>query len=94
MKPSQTLIANPVVVLREEADDWAILFNPDTSEAVGINPVGVQTWKLINGRKKMADILGLLETRFQNVPESAAEEVASFLDELERMGFVATEPVG
>jgi hypothetical protein len=27
-------IANPVVVLREKFDDWAILFNPDTAGAV------------------------------------------------------------
>lgn len=38
-------IVNPIVVLREEFDDWAILFNPDTDAAVGINPVGVGAWK-------------------------------------------------
>jgi len=25
-------IANPIVLLREEFDDWAILFNPDTAD--------------------------------------------------------------
>ncbi len=30
----------PVADLREEFDDWAVLFNPDTAQAVGINPVG------------------------------------------------------
>jgi hypothetical protein len=26
-------IANPLIVLREEFDDWAILFDPDTGSA-------------------------------------------------------------
>jgi hypothetical protein len=46
-------IANPTVVLREEFDDWAILFNPDTAEAVGTNPVGVAVWKLMDGRRNL-----------------------------------------
>jgi len=29
-------IPNPFVVLREEFDDWAILFNPDNARAVGL----------------------------------------------------------
>ena len=46
-------IANPVCVLREEFDDWAVLFNPDTADAVGINPVGVAVWKLMDGRRDL-----------------------------------------
>ena len=30
-------IANPLIVLREEFDDWAILFDPDTGDAFGLN---------------------------------------------------------
>ncbi len=33
-------VANPSVVLREEFDNRAILFDPDTGDAFGINPVG------------------------------------------------------
>lgn len=94
MISSATPVANPVVVLREEADDWAILFNPDTSEAVGINPVGVQAWKAVDGRKTAAQIAASVRTRFRNVPDGADEEIAGFLDELARLGFVAAEPPG
>ena len=34
-------IANPLAVLREEFDNWAILFDPATGNAFGLNPVGV-----------------------------------------------------
>ncbi len=30
-------VANPSIVFREEFDDWALLFDPDTSESYGIN---------------------------------------------------------
>ena len=32
-------IANSTIVFREEFDDWAILFDPDTNETLGMNPV-------------------------------------------------------
>jgi hypothetical protein len=28
-------VANPLIMLREEVDDWAILFDPDTGNACG-----------------------------------------------------------
>ena len=49
-------IANPIVVLRKEFDDWAVLFNPDTAEAVGVNPVGVAIWELLDGKNSLEDI--------------------------------------
>ena len=42
-------VANPLVVLREEFDDWAVLFDPDTGNAFGLSPVGVFVWKLLDG---------------------------------------------
>ena len=34
------LFQNPIVVLREEFDEWAVLYNPNSTAAVGINPIG------------------------------------------------------
>ena len=48
MNTSANPVANPLIVLREEFDDWAILFDPDTGSAVGINPVGVAIWKVLD----------------------------------------------
>ena len=52
MNQTDKPIANPIVVLREEFDDWAVLFNPDTADALGINPVGVAVWKRMDGQAK------------------------------------------
>lgn len=81
-------VAHPVVVLREEFDDWAVLFHPDTAEAVGINPVGVALWKRMDGTHSLTDLVAELGELFSGVPGSAPEEVAAFVEDLEQRGFV------
>jgi SynChlorMet cassette protein ScmD len=81
---------NPVAVLREEFDDWAVLFNPDTAEAVGTNPVGVFVWKKMNGGNTLERIVGMVRESFEGVPEEAAEEVLRFVKELAEKGFLLT----
>ncbi len=84
-------IANPVVVFKAGNGDWAILFNPDTADAVGINQVGVVMWGLMDGRHSLQDILGAVKGRFADVPVSAVEDVAVFVDDLAARGFVGYE---
>jgi SynChlorMet cassette protein ScmD len=50
MKNNKTPIANPHVVLREEFDDWAILFDPDSGRGFGLSPTGAYVWKLLDGK--------------------------------------------
>ena len=77
-----------MVVFREEFDDWAILFNPDTAKAVGINPVGVSIWKNLNGRIDIEGMALRVEEVFTNVPDTVSEEISAFLEELHKIGFV------
>jgi len=84
-------VPNPVVVLREEDDAWAILFNPDTGDAVGINPVGVQIWKLMDGSDDVGTITRELVARYQDAPETVADEVGTFVDQLCEGGFASVE---
>jgi SynChlorMet cassette protein ScmD len=91
MTLSEKPIVNPVVVLREEFDDWAVLFNPDTAEAVGINPVGVALWKLMDGDRNLEKIVAEVKDRFKDVPETALEEVTDFVSNLVESGFVGYE---
>ncbi len=91
MTRSDKPIANPVVVLREEFDDWAILFNPDTADAVVTNPVGVVVWKLMDGRHSPEEILAEVRDRFADVPDAAHDHVTAFIEELVERGFVGYE---
>ena len=88
MKLLDKPVANPIVVLREEFDDWAVLFNPDTAEAIGINPIGVAIWKLMDGERKLEEIVTKIKDRFVDVPETALEEVTTFVGNLAESGFV------
>ena len=49
--------ANPLIVLREEFEDSAILYNPDSGSTFGLNPLGVFIWKRLDGHHSEEDDL-------------------------------------
>ena len=84
-------IVNPSIVLREEFDDWAILFDPDTGGAFGLNPVGVFMWKLLDGSHTIEDLLKKLQTDCKNIPDGAGKDVKEFIQSLVERGFAGYE---
>jgi SynChlorMet cassette protein ScmD len=80
-------VANPSVVLREEFDNWAILFDPDTGDAFGINPVGVFIWKRLDGLRSVRDILEELRKNYENIAEEAEEQLKELIQEIVEKGF-------
>jgi SynChlorMet cassette protein ScmD len=85
------LIANPSVVLREESDDWAILFDSETGESFAIDPVGVFIWKSLDGHHTFEDIIIELHQKIEQVPEAAREDCMEFLADLVNRGFTGSE---
>jgi len=85
------LTASPSVVLREESDDWAVLFDPDTGESFAVDPVGAFIWKRLDGRHALEDIMAELHQKFEQVPEAAREDCMEFLDDLVKRGFAGSE---
>jgi SynChlorMet cassette protein ScmD len=79
-------IANPFVVLREEFDDWAVLFDPDSGNAFGLSPTGVYLWKLLDGKHSIDDLLEDMRHHADNVPERISEDVGAFVDALAAQG--------
>ena len=90
-KNKELLTANPLLVLREEFDDWAILFDPDTGDAFGLNPVSVFVWKRLDGKHTTQDILKELREESEDVPENAGQEIEDFLEELVEKGYAGHE---
>lgn len=84
-------LANPLIVLREEFDDWAILFDPDTGNAFGLNPVGVFIWKLLDGKHSIPDILARMQESVENVPPEAQEDLEGWVQELVKRGLAGYE---
>ena len=84
-------IANPVIVLREEFDDWAVLFDPDSGDAFGLNPVSVFIWKLLDGTHNDRDLLNKLLEKCKNVPEEVESDITEFANDLVERGFAGYE---
>lgn len=91
MKLLDKPIANPLVVLREEFDDWAVLYNPDTAEAIGTNPVGVAVWKRMDGSRTLEEIVDDIKNICSDVPDNVYDDLKKFVDELAENGFVGYE---
>ena len=91
---TRNALANPLIVLREEFDDWAILFDPDTGDAFGLNPTGVFVWKLLDGRHSMDDIVQKLRDEAEGVPDEVPQQIDEFVQSLEKQGLVGYEMTG
>ena len=89
MKPTDTPKANPAIGFREDFEDWAVLFDPNTTDAIGINPVGALVWKSLDGSRNVSDLVTAVRAAFDDVPDTVADEVSAFLDTLAQKGFVS-----
>ncbi len=83
--------ANPSVVLREEYDDYAMLYDPDKVEVFCLNPVGVFLWKLFDGRHSVQEIMDELRSRCGNVPAEANDHLREFISDLAKRGLISTD---
>jgi len=74
--------ANPLIVLRIEFDDWAILFDADTGDGYTINPVGVFVWKNLDGKQTLPEIVEKLKKECEDVPEGVEIDCNEFIEKL------------
>lgn len=86
------LKANANLVLREEFDDWAILFDPETGNTYALNPVAVIIWKHLTGVNGEEDLLHLVAQEVESLPVEARQQISSFLDAVQTLGLA--EDVG
>lgn len=85
-------LVNPVIVFREEFDDWAILFDSDTAKTYGLDPVSVFIWKQIDGKHTQQDILSALKEKCDGgIPEDASQHLDEFIKDLENNGLIGYE---
>lgn len=85
------LIANPSVVLREEFDDWAVLFDPESGQVFGSNPIGVFIFRRLDGRHTIGDIVTELHSMCEDVPDDVDQHVQEFIDDMVKIGFAGYE---
>jgi len=82
-------IVNPDVNLREEDEDGALLYNPDTDRVQLLNPTGLHIWKLCAQGRTMEELIASLQADFDEVPADAvATDVEEFVTHMTDSGFL------
>lgn len=84
------LAVNPNLVLREEDDDCALLFDPDRGSVQLLNRSAVEIWKRLDGQRSLREILKSLDEVFAGVDEEAQEQVLQLARSLVNLGAVGT----
>ena len=82
------LIANPDVVLREEEDEAALLFDPDTGAVHILNSTAVAVWQLLDGKRDLSQIMADLHEEFDGMDDTAEGQVVELLNHLMSIGAV------
>lgn len=89
LNENDVIEVNPSIVLREEYDDWAILFDPDSNKTLGINPMGVYMWKRLNGRHTIREIIDELPENYEDISSEAITHLTDFIEDLIKRGFAS-----
>lgn len=92
MHDSNKLAANPLIVLREEFEDSALLYNPVSGSTFGLNSLGVFIWKRLDGFHSEEDILKELKKHCENIPEGVDAHLKDFIQSLLKQGLVGYRP--
>jgi len=87
-------IANPSIVFRDDFDEWAVLFDPDTGKTFGLNPVGVLIWKKLDGKHSVGDIVKEINRNCEEVPAEVEEDIIHLINDLAERGLVGYENKG
>ena len=82
-------LRNPDIVFRKEFDDWGVLFDPETGNAVALDPVAVFYWKHLDGLNDNEKLIKMLKQECEDVPEEATEHLDKFITQLEDSGFIS-----
>jgi SynChlorMet cassette protein ScmD len=82
-------LRNPDIVFREEFDDWGVLFDPETGNAVAIDPVAVFYWKHLDGLNDKENLIKILKQECEDVPKDAPEHLDKFINQLKEAGFIS-----
>jgi SynChlorMet cassette protein ScmD len=82
-------VVNPMVVYREEFDDWAVLFDPDSNETYGLDPVSSYIWKKLDGKHSLEEILSELDKECEGgIPEDAPKHIEEFIADMKNRGLI------
>ena len=86
--PASRLAVNPALVLREESDDCALLFDPDNGRVHVLNPTAVAVWKRLDGHSSLREITVTLAEEYDGMGPEAETQVLALARSLADLGAV------
>lgn len=86
VESDKKITVNPSIVLREESDDWAVLYDPDTGRSFAVNPVSVLIWKHLDGEHTLKDLSTVVHEKCKDVPDQVENRVEKFIKQLFQKG--------
>ena len=82
-------LVNPDVSFRQEGDDGAILFNPDTDSLEVVNPVAAEIWTFLAAPRTRAEVVAhLCAVCAGAAREQVEKDVEEFIGALVKKGFI------
>lgn len=82
-------IQNPDINVREEDEDGALLFNPDTDQVRMITKTGFYIWGLCSKEHSVSDIVTAFKNDYDDVPEQEiVADVEEFINKMLDAGFL------
>jgi len=84
---------NPDVVHRQlEEEQGGVLLHLESGEYHGLNDLGSVIWRLIENESTFAEVVAGVRSQTEDAPEHVDQDVASFLDDLNRRDLVQLLP--
>lgn len=80
--------AKSSLVFREETDDWSILFDPDTGDTFGLDPISGFIWKRLDGSLSYAELLNEVREEFLNVHPDVEDDINNFIQSLQENNLI------
>lgn len=81
----------PGLVCREESDDCAILFDPETESVRILNETATAVWKKLDGKIPLSEVFADLRREFEDFGPGAEAQIKDLILELVRFGSASLE---
>jgi hypothetical protein len=70
----------------ELVGDEVLMYNPEATRAVYLNPTAALVWGMCNGERTISDIIAVLAESYADAKHVLAEDVVTALNHLEENG--------
>jgi hypothetical protein len=81
-------VTSRLVGVKESIEQEAVLVLAENGQVKVLNAVGAYIWLLIDGKRKIGELVDLLHREYEVDWTVAYRDSINFLDELEKKGFI------